>query len=70
VEITKWLPADPAKLKADFDELETAFGIDTALLEDQKEIFVRTLAEITANHYAGTRPPMQSYEPATRGKSF
>jgi len=60
-----WAPAVPSKLKADFDELEQTFGIETALPEDQTAILMQALAEIQAVDYAGTRPPMRSYEGAT-----
>jgi hypothetical protein len=58
----RWFPADPGKLKANFDELEEVFGIETSLWEDQRAIMVAILGEITANHYAGAYPPQRSYE--------
>jgi hypothetical protein len=64
VQNEKWAPAMPEKLQACFDELEE-LGIETALPEDQKAIFMMALSEIRADHYAGSRPPMRSYEPAT-----
>jgi len=66
VQNAKWAPAEPAKLKADFDELESLFGLETALLGDQTAILMKALEEIEAANYAGTHPPMRSYEGATR----
>jgi hypothetical protein len=66
VQKSRWAPAFPEKLKADFDELEGALGIETALPEDQMAILMQALTEIQAADYAGTRPPMRSYERATR----
>ncbi len=66
----KWFPADPQKLKANFDELEDVFGIETALQEDQSGIMLAILGEITAEQYAGTRPPTRSYEQAIHGKAL
>ena len=41
VEEKSWLPADPAKLKANWDELEDSCGIESTVLEDvQTEILV------------------------------
>lgn len=60
----QWLPAMPAKLQADFEELNS-LGIETALQEDQTSLFMQALDEIQAADYAGTRPPMRSYEGAT-----
>lgn len=65
IQKAKWAPAMPAKLQADFEELES-LGIETALPEDQTAIFLKALEEIQADDYAGTRPPMRSYEGATR----
>jgi hypothetical protein len=62
----KWAPSSPAKLKADFDELESVLGVETALLEDQTAILVKALEELQAQHYAGSRPPTPSYEEASR----
>jgi hypothetical protein len=65
-----WLPADPGKLKANFDEIEKLFGIDTALQEDQNEILLGILCEIRPEHYVGGRPPQQAYEVAILGKEL
>ena len=62
----KWAPSVPAKLKADFDELEDGLGIETVLLEDQTAILTKAIEEIQAPDYAGSRPPMRSYEGASR----
>jgi hypothetical protein len=66
----KWLPAEPGKLKANFDEMEELFGIDTYLPEDQAKILQQALSEIAPEHYAGSRPPQQSYEPTIQGKEL
>ena len=66
----RWLPVDPIKLKANFDEMEERFGFETSLQEDQTQILLGVLGEITPEHYAGTRPPMPSYERATLGKEL
>lgn len=66
----QWLPCDPAKLKANFDELEKLFGVETTLAEDQTEILFGALKEITPDHYSGARPPPQSYERVIRGKEL
>jgi len=67
VEEKRWLPADPAKLKANWDELEDVCGIEsTALEEEQTEILVAALKEIKPEHYAGKHPPERSYEQGTR----
>ncbi|MBZ5591264.1 MAG: hypothetical protein LAP39_03445 [Acidobacteriia bacterium] len=64
MEAGKWLPADAKKLKANFDELEAVFGMETTLAEDQQAILLAPFGEVTPEHYAGTRPPARSYEPA------
>lgn len=62
-----WRPAEPAKLLANFQELEERFGKETALADDQTEILLGILAEIKPEHYRGRRPPPKSYEPTTLG---
>lgn len=66
----KWLPAAPPKLRADFEELETLFDIETALPEDQSAILLTALEEIAAADYVGSRPPMRSYERATHNQEM
>jgi hypothetical protein len=66
VEANRWLPAEPAKLHANWAELEQEFGIETALLEDQTEILTAALQEISPDDYAGRHPPEPSYEPAAQ----
>ena len=63
----KWSPAEPAKLKANFDELEAAFAMDTTLADDQRKILMGSLCEITPDHYVGGRPTTKSSEPRVRG---
>lgn len=70
VAVGKWLPADPVKLKANLDELEEVFGVETALREDQTNILMAALREITPEHYSGPRPPARSYEPAAYNKEL
>lgn len=70
VEAGKWLPANPAKLKANFDEIEVTFGMETALTEDQTVILVGAIREIKPDQYKGVRPPPRSYEPAIRGQEI
>jgi hypothetical protein len=62
----KWLPTVPAKLNADFAEIEETLGIDATLKADHKKLLSVALDEITVEDYAGARPPQKSYEPATR----
>jgi hypothetical protein len=63
-----WLPADPAKLKANWDELEEACDIESATLqEEQAAILLGVLGEVKPEHYAGKRPPERSYEGGTGG---
>jgi hypothetical protein len=66
----RWSPASPAKLKADFDELETVFGLETALAEDQKKILLAAIEEVAPGHYVGSRPPQRSYEQTIRDKEL
>ena len=66
----KWLPAEPDKLKANFDEMEDLLGIETTLQEDQTQILLGALGEITPEHYTGLRPPPRSYEQAILGKEL
>lgn len=74
VESDRWLPANPAKLRADLDELEAVFGtslrLETSLPEDQKKILLAVLGEIEPAHYAGTRPPQPAYEQAILRKEL
>jgi len=63
VPLGRWSPASPAKLKANFDELEQEFGLETTLPEDQTEILLKALSEIKPEHYVGKHPPERSYEP-------
>ena len=63
----KWFPADAGKLQANWDELESKFGLDTSLLEDRTQILTAVLREIEIEDYAGRRPPQKSYEPAANG---
>lgn len=66
IEQDKWLPTVPAKLAADFAEIEETLGIDATLKADHKKLLLAALDEITVEDYAGARPPQKSYEPATR----
>lgn len=66
----KWSPGNPAKLKANFDELEETFGIETALFEDQQKFLLAVLTEIRPEHYAGSYPPMRSYEAVVKGQDL
>jgi hypothetical protein len=66
IEQDKWMPTVPAKLAADFTEIEETLGLDATLKEDHKELFLAALNEITVDDYAGSRPPQRSYEPATK----
>jgi len=70
VDSDRWLPANLAKLRADFDELEAVLGLETTLQEDQKRILLAAIGEITPAHYAGLRPPQRSYEPAIRDREL
>lgn len=60
-----WLPADPMKLKGNWDELEKTFRVEVALLEDQRAILSAVCVEILPEHYVGGRPPQKSYERRT-----
>jgi len=66
----KWFPANYDKLKPNFDDLERTFRIETTLVEDQTKVLVTALEEIRTEHYAGSRPPQKSYEPAAKGKDM
>jgi hypothetical protein len=70
LKIPRWSPADPVKLKANFDELEQKFGNETTLKEDQTAILVGVLREIRPEHYVGQRPPELAYEPAVRNQDM
>jgi hypothetical protein len=63
----KWFPANAVKLQANWDELETTFGVETTLLEDRTDILTQALREIEVEDYAGARPPQQSYEASAHG---
>lgn len=63
----RWIPANPQKLQANFDELADTFGIETTLTEDQTTILLSALDEIRADHYCGGRPPDASYEIVVKG---
>jgi len=66
----RWLPAAPAKLQENWVELEEKCGIETALPEDQADILMAALQEITPKDYVGRRPPEPSYEQATRSQEL
>jgi hypothetical protein len=66
VEAGKWKPASPAKLKADFDELERDYGVDTTLVEDQRKILLQCIDEIQPEDYDGHHPPQRSDEPTAK----
>lgn len=67
----RWLPADPAKLKANWDELEEACGVESAALEEeQTAILVAILKEAKPEYYAGKHPPERSYERGTGGSEL
>lgn len=61
----KWSAANPGKFKANLDKLEQDFGIDVTLKEDQTDVLLGVLAELSPEHYAGGHPPEKSYEKAT-----
>src|SRR5207253_8382794 len=66
-----WLPADPAKLKANWDELEDTCGVESAALEEeQTAILIAILKEARPEHYAGKYPPERSYERCTGGSEL
>ena len=44
--------------------------METTLLEDQRRILIAAIDEIRPEHYAGSRPPKQSYEQAIRDKEL
>jgi hypothetical protein len=66
----RWRPADRESLRANWEEMEKAFGIDGATPEGRQEILNSVANEITPEHYTGTRPPMRSKKPATLGKEL
>lgn len=57
----RWAPADPAKLMANFCEL------DLFLADEQRAALTAALSEVKPEHYRGSRPPQRSYEPLRRG---
>jgi hypothetical protein len=61
----RWRPANPKKLNANWEEIESRFGIETSLAEDQSVILEAVLSELSADHYIGQTPPARSYEQAT-----
>lgn len=63
----KWFPANPAKLQANWQELEDTFGIETALTEDRTSVLTEALREIEVEDYAGKHPPQRSYEASAHG---
>jgi hypothetical protein len=66
----KWRPANPQKLLANWEELESVFGVDVALTEDQHVILESVLSEVRASNYAGSAPPEKSYERSTVGQEL
>jgi hypothetical protein len=67
VQNKRWLPAEPAKLKANWDELEENGYVESAVLEgEQAAILVAVLSEAKAENYAGMHPPQRSYEQRTQ----
>lgn len=57
-----WRPASAPKLKANFDELEAKFGLETTTREDQTQILLTAADEVTPEDYGGTHPPQKAYE--------
>lgn len=55
-----WLPAEVGKLASNFSDLELFTN------EEQEAGLRHAFEEISADDYDGGRPPMRSYEPATR----
>ena len=67
VRTRRWFPADPAKLKANWDELEDGGYVESAVLEaEQVDILIEALSELSPAHYVGRFPPERSYEQRTR----
>jgi hypothetical protein len=64
MQLERWSPADASKLRANLDELERIFGVETALKEDIGAIILTSLNEIDHRHYVGGHPPERAYEPA------
>jgi hypothetical protein len=63
----RWLPASPAKLKANWDELEDKGYVESTVLEnEQSDILLTALSEANPRDYAGRRPPERSYEGETQ----
>lgn len=56
----RWAPANPAKLMANFYELDL-FSAD-----DQSAALTTALGEVKPGDYRGSRPPQRSYEPVSR----
>jgi hypothetical protein len=66
VQTKLWLPAEPVKLKANWDELEDRGYVESAVLEEeQTKILIGALSEAKPEHYAGVYPPDRSYEQRT-----
>jgi len=64
----RWQPANPDKLRANWEELEQAGCVESAVTEEeQTDILITALTEAKPEHYEGERPPGQSYEQQTRG---
>jgi hypothetical protein len=55
------------KLQEEFRILEDEFKVDLTLAEEQKSVLLTVLNEISANDYAGYRPPEESIELQTAG---
>jgi hypothetical protein len=70
VRMARWSPGEPAKLKANFDELEVKFKKDATLREDQTAILMEALREVKPEHYIGRRPPEPAYELAVRNQDM
>jgi len=62
-----WLPANPVKLKANWDEVEQVCCIESTLEEDQTKILVAIRDEVKPPHYVGKHSPERSYESGTGG---
>ena len=66
----RWRPADLLKLRANFDDLEQKFGLDTTTSQDQATLLLSVAHEISPRDYAGTRPPQEAYEESIRGEDL
>ena len=65
-----WRPASVPKLQANFEDLETRFGIEIATREDQTRILLTAVEEATPDDYCGTRPPQKAYEDEISGQDL